>query len=173
LLAFCVLGCGHAKKSPTVIKIDNIEITAEDFETAFKASTFSMSDNPQSRNRFLGQYVTMLLILREAEKAGLNKDPVFLDNVENFWQQSLMKLQLDRKVKELSLDIKVTDDDIRRYYNDRKETSYKNETLQQAYENIKWLVLSEKQRQAVNAWLDNLRRGAKIDIDYNAIKVEK
>jgi hypothetical protein len=173
VLVLCFSGCAPAKKSPTVIKIDNIQITEDEFETAFKDSMFSASKNPQARNRFLGQYVTMLLVLREAEKAGLDKDPMFLKSVESFWQQLLMKFELDRKVVELSLDIKVTDEEVQKYYDDHKETTYANESLSSVAENIKWLVLEEKQRKAVNAWLDSLRRNAKIDIDYKALKIER
>ena len=165
--------CQSSTKASTAIKIDNVNITADGFERAFKNSPFAADDSSASRRKFLDNYIMRLLILKEAEKTGLAKDPEFLKSVELFWQQSLIKLMLDKKIKEMSLDVKVTDKEIGDYYKERKETEFKESVLGQVYDKIKWAILNRKQTEAMDSWLGSLKNSSKIDINYDILKIEK
>ena len=77
LIILLLIGFGCTKQSKTVIKIDNISISSEEFEAAFEASRFaSMGD--EGKKAFLDSYISSKLILKEAESLGLDKDPQFL-----------------------------------------------------------------------------------------------
>ncbi len=173
-LMVCFLcGCQCSPKPPAAIKIGNIIVTADGFERAFKGSPYAAEDTSDSRNQFLSNYITRLLILKEAEKTGLAKDPEFLRSVELFWQQSLIKLMLDKKIKEMSLNAKVTDKEIGDYYKERKETEFKESVLGQVYDKIKWAILNKKQTDAMDSWLSSLKNSSNIDINYDILKIEK
>ena len=173
LLVLFTSGCGAPKNTPVAIKIGAVNISPADFESAFEDSPFSSEDTSQSRKQFLDTYITRILILTEAEKIGLDKDPVFLKTVETFWQQSLIKLILDYKIKELSMNIRISDRDINDYYNSHKETDYKDRELASVYDSIKWLISNQKQKEAVNSWLTSLRDHAKIDLNYALLKIKE
>jgi len=172
LVVFLVGGCGRAKE-PVVIQIGDISASAADFERAFRHSPYSAADTPDSRKEFLDNYINRMLILQEAVDRRLDRDKEFLSNVEAFWQQSLIKIMLDRKIKEIAGSVSVSDAEVQAYYQAHKAADYMDKDLQSVYNSIKWKLLNDKQQEAVNGWLDSLRKSSKIRIDYNSLKVNK
>jgi len=47
---------------------------------------------------------------------GLDKDPMFLQSLQLFWEQSLMKMVIGRKINESTLVIRVSDNELKDYY---------------------------------------------------------
>lgn len=173
LSIFILCGCEKIETPPSVITIDKIKITAADFEDAFKNSPYATEDTGASRAEFLNNYISRLLVLKEAEKAGLDKDPRFLKNVEFFWQQSLIKMMLDSKIKELSINNTVTEGEIGAYYDLHREADYKDKDLPSVYDGIKWILVNEKQREAMNAWLENVKKSSKVEVNYKLLKLSE
>ena len=173
LSLFLLYGCESSKTPPVAIKIDKIKITTEEFEDAFKNSPYATENSEASRKEFLNNYVTRLLILKEAEKVGLDKEPSFLKNVQFFWQQSLIKMMLDRKIKELSTRTGVTESEIKTYYDSHKESEFKDKDLPSVYDRIKWLLLNDKQKRSMDAWLNSVRGASRVSIDYKLLKINK
>ena len=165
-------GCGRVKE-PAAIKIGDICVNPVEFERAFKNSPYSATDTPESRRVFLDSYITRMLILKEAVDKRLDKDGEFLRGVESFWQQSLIKIMLDRKIKELTAGIKVSDVEIKAYYGLHKNAEFKDKDLQAVYDDIKWRLLNAKQQDSINSWLDSLKGSSKIEIDYSSLKINK
>jgi len=98
-----LVGCSQGNKSKDVeVKINNYEISKAEFEQEFKDSSFGRDDTAQSRKEFLDNLVDRILILQDAQKNGLDNDPKFLKMVEKFWMQSLLRLALEKKSKEIS-----------------------------------------------------------------------
>ena len=174
-ISICLIcGCDTAgKKPPAAIKIDNINITAGEYDEAFKNSPYASSDTPEARKEFLNNFVTRMLMLREAERTGVDKNPEFLKNVQLFWQQSLVKMMLDRKIKELASHVAVNDNEVKDYYEANKETLFKEKDLPAVYGEIKWLILNRKQQALLDDWLNSLRGSSKIDINYKLLKIEE
>jgi len=173
LLSICLLlGCSPAKKPTAVITIDSINITANEFEKAFESSPYAIDTSMASKKAFLDNYILRMLILKEAERAGLNKDPEFLRNVELFWQQSLIKMMLDKKTKLIYSNLKVDDSEINSYYESRKDTEFKNKDLSLVYADIKWMLLNKKQKDAVDAWLNSVKDNSNIKINYKELGID-
>lgn len=174
-VSICLLcGCDTAKKPPAAVKIDNINVTAAEYDEAFSNSPYAASDNTaEARKEFLNNFITRMLILREAERTGEDKNPEFLKNVQFFWQQSLIKMVLDRKIKEFSLHINVDDREVRDYYQANKDTEFAGKDLSAVYDQIKWLIMNKKQKALLDDWVSSLHGGSKIDIDYKLLKIEQ
>jgi len=173
LVLFILSGCGKVDKtSPAAIEISGIKVTVNEFERAFENSFYAKEDTPSARREFLDNLITRKLILKEAEKQGLGKDADFLKDVELFWEQSLLKTILDRKIKELSLNVKIDDKEIRNYYRTHNDY-FKDKELGDVYGEIKWLILKEKQREAIEGWTDALRKNSNVKIRYNLLNLEK
>lgn len=173
ILIFCA-GCGSAKgRSPVAIRIDEIEVTVDEFEEAYKNSYYAKDDSSASRNDFLGNLVMTKLILREAERLELDKEPSFLKDVEFFWQQSILKRMLEKKTKELALDLKVNENEVNRYYHKHQETDFQGRGLTEVYGQIQWILLKDKQQNVINDWMDSLEKKTKVDINYGLLNIEK
>ncbi len=97
-----LLGC--QPKGPTlqkvVAQVGPYTITQNEFEEAYRESAYAKQDTPSSRQAFLDHLIDQKLILLDAQRQGLDKDPRFLGMVESFWQQSLLTVALQQKTKE-------------------------------------------------------------------------
>ena len=168
VLLVAVSGC--VKKEKTALTIGNIEITAKEFDEAFKMSG-SADKKDANRKEFLDNFINRKLILKEAENLGVNKDPEFLKSIQMFWEQSLLKLALDRKSKALFMRIQVTDQEIRNFYEKNKEQHFANKDISKVYDAIKILMLREKEKLALQGWVNSLRKKTKIDINYKLLGI--
>jgi len=163
--AFLVACSGRSKPADAVIKINNYEITRAEFEQEFKDSVFGRVDTLQSRKEFLDNLIDRILILQEAQKKGLDNDPLFLKMVEKFWAQSLLKLALEKKSKEIAgasfVSDKAIDEIYRQMLKDGKTTRPYNEMYQQ----IKWEMIKLQESQMMSQWLAQLRKSAVIQVN--------
>ncbi len=163
-LALMVLcGCQPQKEKPAV-RINNVSVTAAEFNAAYDALS-ELKGEKRPREEFLDAFINRKLILLEAEKLGLDKDPQFLQDLQIFWEQSLLKLMLARKINELSLPIRVDDKEISEFYENHKDRDFKDKQLSQAYDQIKVIIFKFKQRLALNDWTERLRKKALIEVD--------
>ena len=104
LAVLMIAGCKcQAKDRQILAKINNYEITKQEFEEEFKNSGFSVSDTEESRKSFLENLINRKLVLQEAQRLGVDKDKAFLKSIERFWEQSLLKVMLDKKSKDISM----------------------------------------------------------------------
>lgn len=172
VVAGCVM-TGCAKKEAAVIRIGEVTVTAKEFEAAYEASRFTSYAPEAGRRAFLDSLISKKLILREAEKLGLDKNPAFLQDIQMFWEQGLLKLVLAEKSKELAVSVEITPEEISAYYQRHKEADFPNKDLAQVQDEIKWLLLKGKQSKAMMDWVDNLRARTPVDIDYQALGIRE
>jgi len=168
-LIFLNFSCSPKEKS--AISIGDIRITAQEFQKASDRFAYQRTLTKEARKEFLEVFINRKLILREAENEGLDKDPQFLESVQAFWAQSLLKLILDKKIEELSLDISITEDGIESFYKANKD-KFPDIEEAEAYDQIKMLIFKEKQRKVLDDWIDFLRKKTNIKIDYKLLDLE-
>jgi hypothetical protein len=166
-----VSGCGFVKKEKPVIKIGTIRVSLDEFNQAL-ANFQAMQGQAADRKEFLDAFISRKLILKEAERLGLDRDPEFLNDIQLFWEQSLLKLMLSKKIKELSFAVKVGEKEIQNYYASHKENDFLNKELSEVYDQIKWILLNTQQKKAVDDWIRSLRQKTKIEIDYKAVGIK-
>jgi hypothetical protein len=92
-------------KKPAIIINDRI-ITAEEFARMKPPHDESGAD-------FINSLVTRELLLQEAQRTGIDKEENFRRSIQGFYEQSLVKVLMDRKFS--SLKITVGDDEINKY----------------------------------------------------------
>jgi hypothetical protein len=103
LTLITLVGCGHSQPSPSqdaVAQVGKYVITRQEFEEAYKDSSYGAQGTFASRLTFLRNMINQKLILLDAEKRGLGKNKEFLKMVESFWQQSLLTMAMQEKTKE-------------------------------------------------------------------------
>ena len=94
------LGCQSKPAEKVVVKIGDYVVTREEFDDAFKSSSYGAHDDPVSRQAFLQNMINQKLIILDAQARGLDKDKDFLRMIQNFWEQSLVTVALQSKTKE-------------------------------------------------------------------------
>jgi hypothetical protein len=171
-ISIVFLSAGCAKQEKPAITIGPITLTAEEFESAYqkaKGPTSGLS----GRKEFLDVLISRKLVLEEAEVLGLDKDPQFLESLQLFWEQSLLKLVLARKLNELSLICKVSDKEIEDYYQRHKDTDFQGKELKDVQDQIKTLLYRLKQQLELQRWTTSLRKRTRIVIDYDLLGIPK
>jgi len=166
LLGIFLSGCSRpAKKEPVLAKVNNYEITHSEFEEAFKESNFGLTDTLESRKQFLANLINQKLILQEAQKEGLDKENGFLKLIERFWEQSLLKIALDKKSKEISGSVRIDEKNIKEAYENMLKEGKTDRTYEQMYRQLKWELTGEKESQLMNDWISQLHKKANIKIN--------
>jgi len=164
------LSAGCAKQEKPAITIGPITLTAEEFDSAYQRAKGS-GGGSAGRKEFLDVLTTRKLVLLEAEILGLDKDPQFLESLQLFWEQSLLKLVLARKLNELSLICKVSDKEISDYYQRHKDSDFQGKELAEVQGQIKTLLYRIKQQLELQRWTTSLRKGTRINIDYGLLGI--
>jgi peptidyl-prolyl cis-trans isomerase C len=169
-----IAGCSAKNKQKEILaKINDYEITAQEFEEAFKDSASFRQDNLESKKEFLDSLINQKLILQEAQKKGLDKEPGFLKAIERFWEQSLLKIALDAKTKEIANTLKTSDAEAKEAYDKLPDSEKSGKTYQELYNQLKWKLSKEKEAKAMENWLSGLHQKAKITVNYGLLKKEK
>lgn len=170
LCSIFLAACGSPKESQILVKINNYEITLDEFEAEFKESVYSRDDSLVSKVEFLDYLINRKLILQDAQRKGLDKDPQFLKMIEKFWEQSLLKLALDVKSKDISDTTFVNDNTIEKAYQKMLKDAKTDGTYEEMYDQIKWELTKFKESQRMDEWMNNLRNKADIRIKYDLLK---
>ncbi|MCD4718869.1 MAG: hypothetical protein K8S13_03290 [Desulfobacula sp.] len=95
--------------SKPFLSINDRIISEDEFEKMSHAKT----SHVMSREQFIESVITKQLLIQEAIRMDINKEESFRQSVENFYEQSLIKILLDRKWDSLVVD--VTNDEIAKY----------------------------------------------------------
>ncbi len=172
LVFIAAAGCGSGinRNKVILVKINNYEIAKEEFEERFKESYFSHNDTLESRKEFLDYLINCKLILQDAQEKGLDKDKDFLKMIEKFWEQSLLKLTLDKKAKELVGSVVVSDKIVEQAYQEMLKDGKADKPYDQMYGRIKWDITKRKESQVMDDWTTQLRRNAQIKINYDLLE---
>ena len=167
--AGCSPGSGGGE---TVIRINDYPLSAEEFNGLFEKAGFP-EDTPANREAFLDTLINRKLILQEGVKMNMDKQEPFLDAIQGFWEQSLLKIVIEGKVRDISSDLSVTDEEVRGFYERWIAASQENTgSLEEVRDVIRWQLLREKQAILLETWIERLKNRADIEVDRKAIGIE-
>jgi peptidyl-prolyl cis-trans isomerase C len=111
----------EAKKGPYLVKVGDTVITQADFEREMKGLpefVQKMFEGINGKEKFLDELIKRELLYKEALKKGLDKDSEYLKKVEDFRKITLVGLLLQ---KEIESKVKVSDQEVKDYYEKNKE----------------------------------------------------
>lgn len=174
ILLMCLVllsSAGCEKREKPAIRIGSIPVTAAEFDAAYQDGRFQ-SGRELSREEFLELYINRKLFLKEAEDLGLDKDPIFLQGLQLYWEQALMKSIIARKINESTLTIRVSDNEIADFYERHKDTDFAGKGLDEVRAQIKILLFQVKQKIDLQNWMSNLRENTKIKYDYDLLRIK-
>ena len=98
----------HVEISKPFLSINDRIISEDEFKNMLVRKPSYMN-----REQFIESVIEKQLLIQEAIKMDINKEESFRLSVENFYEQSLIKILLDRELDSLKVD--VTNDEITKY----------------------------------------------------------
>ena len=131
-------GCSRSPVQKDILaKVNNYEITRSEFEDEFKASPYGKTDTPESRKEFLNTLIDRKLVLQYAQQRDYDKEKGFLKLIEKFWEQSLLKVALDKKTREVESKISSSGYEAKRTEETKMISDWMNELRKNAHITIK------------------------------------
>jgi len=181
-------GCTKNADTAVVAKVNSAKITTADFKRQLDDLQPQMqqavSADPKARKEFLEDLIGIELVLQEARRLKLDKDPAFMKKQEELEKEMKQRLQEAAKnelfnallKKELMDKIKQpTDEEVKAYYTAhreeiRKAAGGKDLSLKQAEaQGLKRYVFQVNQREAYLEYSKALKAKAKISVDDKAL----
>lgn len=111
LLATAIAGYQFVFKKPpranAVLTINDRIITGNEFDSLYAAKPLQI----EGKDEFVNALIAKELMIQEAQKEGIDKDPAFRKALQNYYEQSLIKLLMDRKFNRLPVEVSERDID--------------------------------------------------------------
>lgn len=104
----------HPSEKNIVITINRKHITLDEFNARFA------SVQATDRHDFINSLIVRELMIQDAQKEGIDKNEAFRRSIQDYYEQSLIKQVIDKKIKSLKVD--VTDHEIDHFSAFQKST---------------------------------------------------
>jgi peptidyl-prolyl cis-trans isomerase C len=171
LSALLLFGCAKKPACEKIIaRVNDYEITDTEFRQALRSSSYGLNNTPESRELFLNNLINQKLILQEAQREGLDKEEYFLKLIEKFWEQSLLKVALDKKSKQIADSVHIDDSSVRQAYEQMLKEGKTSKPYNEASGSIKWELMKSKETLLMNEWINALRAKAQIKVNKDLLK---
>jgi parvulin-like peptidyl-prolyl isomerase len=102
----------RSKRSPVkdvALIINNRIISTDEFNRLYA----SQPSQRIGKSNFINSLITKELLIQESQREGIDREESFRQSIQNFYEQSLIKLLIDRRFA--SLHVAVSDKEINRY----------------------------------------------------------
>jgi peptidyl-prolyl cis-trans isomerase C len=122
IFALGLQGCGASpieqqtvRDTEVLARINAYRMTAADFKDGvdFILATKYLSVEPDdAKKELLDELITRNVLLQEAQRQNLDKQKAFMKEIERYWEQSLLKLLLQKRSTEISVRVSVDESEI-------------------------------------------------------------
>ncbi len=171
-LVFVFVTCAkkEGQKGAYLAKVGNVKITQADFEREIKnLPDFAQKifEGNGGKERFLNELVKKELLYQEALKKGLDKNTDYLKKVEDFKKITLIGQLLE---KEIESKAKVTDQEVKDYYEKHKEDFAPVSQIRMSLILVKTEEEAKKILERLNKGEDFAKVAKKSSVDLNSAK---
>ena len=172
-VVFSMSGCGGVatpEGKEILAEVDDYEISIHEFEAEFRNSHYGTVDTAEARRQFLDTLIDRKLILQDAQRQSVDKDASFLKMIERFWEQSLLKLMLEKKTREIARATAVTEHEIEEAYGAVSDKEKLDKTYAQMHDQLRWDLTKRRESQMMDEWIADLHKRATIKIHEVLLK---
>ena len=132
MVSTALTGCVSKKEAgPIAARVNEYKMTADDLKEDIENSPYS-ADEKKDINEFLDFSIRKQVLIQEAQKLGLDRQRPFMKTIERYWEQTLIRELLKKKMQEISKTVpkseqtKALDNWIEQLYNDSDITINKD-----------------------------------------------
>ena len=128
-LIFFVFSCSKKENGTILATIDNENITLQEFNKELDKIPANMKmlvATQTGKKNYLDRLIVKRLILREAKKEKIDSEKEFQDKLADIKDQLLIESVLKKKINS---DTKMSDADLKKYYDANKETFKKDREI--------------------------------------------
>jgi peptidyl-prolyl cis-trans isomerase C len=168
ILTVALISCskkGVEQKGPFLAKVGNTTITQADYDREFQSLpeyAQQLFTDEQGKGKFLNEIINKEMLHQEAVKKGLDKTPDFQKKLEEFKKLTLVTALFE---KEIMAKAKVTDQEVKAYYDKHKEEFIPTTQIKASH----ILVKTEDEARKV---LARLKKGEKFGDIAKAVSVD-
>ncbi|WP_456459873.1 hypothetical protein [Desulfurobacterium sp.] len=154
-------------KSKIIAKVDNVEITQQDLNDLLKTLPAQYDKNdPKIRKELIKFLVDQEILVQEAKKEGIDKDPKVKKQIDDAIKQILATALLNKKIP--ADKIKVTGKELKAFYekhkNELKGLDGKPVPFNQIKAFLKAQLIKQKEQQAVEEYINSIKKNHKVEI---------
>lgn len=166
-LALLVISCAKKEDGKALATIDGDKITLQEFNKELDKIPMNMKmlvASESGKKNYLDRLIVKKLLLKEASKAKIESDKEFQERVNDIKEQLLIETLLKKKI---TADTQMSEDGLKKYYEDHKEEFKKDREI-----NTRHILLkTEEEAKQVQAKLqkgeDFTELAKKYSIDPN------
>ena len=103
------LSAPQTPPSNAALIINDRVITTDELKRRYA----SLRPDIKDKDDFMNSLITKELLIQESQKSGIDKEETFRRSIQDYYEQSLIKLLMDRKCA--CLNVSVSDDELDRY----------------------------------------------------------
>lgn len=165
----CSKDGGH--KGEYVAKVDNITITKEDVRAEIDVLPEMAKEffsGPDGAARFVEELIKKELLYLEAKKRGIDKDKDFQRKVEEFKKLTLINRILEGEMEKVS---KVTEKDVKEYYDKNKDEFMLNNQVRLSHIVVKTDDEAKKAYERLKNGEDFAKVASEMSVDKATAKV--
>ena len=168
ILTVALISCSKKaveQKGPFLAKVGNATITQADYDREFKALpeyAQQLFADEQGKEKFLNEIINKEMLYQEALKKGLDKSPDFTKKLEEFKKVTLVTELFE---KEIMTSAKVSDQEVKDYYDKHKEEFVPTTQIKASH------ILVKTEDEA-NKVLARLQKGEKFGDIAKAVSID-
>jgi len=140
-------------------------MTVEDLKYELKNVPYddaSLLETEKGRLDYINRLLEKEILLQEAQKKGLDREKEFMRSIENYWEQALLRLLLQKKSNEIPGLIHVYDNEIDEYYRETGEDLSRSD--------ISRIIRQKKETEAMNVWVQELKKHSRVKINEKVLR---
>lgn len=167
-----IVGCSSGNNNAEnriVAQINKYKMTMDDLRYEFKNAPYDQAallKTETGRKQYVENLIEKEILLQEAQRQGIDREKDFMKSIENYWEQALLKMLLERKSREISGLVHVYDNEVENYYKDSGEGM----PFLKVKSEIKDIIRQKKEADAMNAWINDLKNKSYIKVDEEVLR---
>ena len=167
LASVALAGCsaGGGGDSRVVAQVNDYKMTVEDLKYELENVPYDdirLLETEKGRLDYINRLLEKEILLQEAQKKGLDREKEFMRSIENYWEQALLRLLLQKKSNEISGLIHVYDNEIDEYYRETGEDLSRSD--------ISRIIRQKKETEAMNVWVQELKKHSRVKINEKVLR---
>jgi hypothetical protein len=163
-------------KSKPVASVDDYVIDSDDFRQVLARSAHSddiVGLSLADKKRILDEEIRKELLIQEAIRQGIDKEPEFRQTIERYWEQTLITSLVRRKCASTQSCVIVTQDEIENRYRQMAQPGTELSPLADLRRKLEKEISDEKQTKALEEWTEDLWKKAKIAVNEDNLSALK